>query len=81
MPLCHPRQFERGTASCRELPGELERIMCWFRDYKVRTILIPISIRLYVDTGLIPYMPDTVPSQSLGLMHALLRATAVSSMN
>ncbi len=22
---------------CREMPGELERIMCWFRDYKART--------------------------------------------
>lgn len=23
------------TCHCRELPGELERIMVWFRDYKI----------------------------------------------
>ena len=23
------------TSACRELPGELERVMIWFRDYKI----------------------------------------------
>ena len=25
---------KRAQLTCRELPGELERIMVWFRDYK-----------------------------------------------
>ena len=30
----HETRFPCGQSSCREFPGELDRIRVWFRDYK-----------------------------------------------
>ncbi len=33
--LCYPQMNTQRELPCRELPGELEKIMVWFRDYKI----------------------------------------------
>jgi len=32
---CSFCRFYFGCHACREMPGELEKVMIWFRDYKI----------------------------------------------